>query len=116
MKLKPFDLKEALAGKPVVARNGTPIVFIAHDPDAAADSQVLARAEGAPFAQRYYADGVFTRSGPTSEDLFIMPRKREAWVNIYPGGGTDGWQLTEETANAVSTSNRIACVRGEWLE
>ena len=90
--MKPFDLKRALAGDPVVTRDGRKIEFVAHDPKAGAGFRILARREGESCASSFYTDGKHTDGIELPYDLFMAPTKREAWVNVYPMGSTDGWQ------------------------
>lgn len=84
--MKPFNLQEALAGKPVVTRDGRKISRVVHFPEASPGWRVVVLA----------GTGVFgtTESGSycvdvesNSHDLFMASEKKEGWVNVYPAAG-----------------------------
>ena len=114
--MKPFKLKDALRGEPVVNRAGHKIAFIAHDPDASAAFRVLARAAGADCVMTFQEDG---RCGLLAEayDLFMAPKKRMVWVNLYPDSfkreagdpnwGDALWHDTQEQADTHAAPYRI---------
>jgi hypothetical protein len=116
--MRPFDLKAALAGAPVVMRNGVKIEWLAHDPKAPADRRIVARGKESSHHGTWYEDGSFVGGiAQSSSDLFMATTKREGWVNVYPGGGTSWIHPTKEMADALSgSSNRVDCVRIEWEE
>jgi hypothetical protein len=45
---------------------------------------------------------------------WVEPRKGEFWVNVYEKAVWD--YETKEKADALSSCNRLACVRVEWSE
>jgi len=82
--MKPFDLKAALNGAPVVTRDGEPVPWLRHDPDANPRYRVLARIEGQSAARHYSENGRFYRDGTESFlDLFMAPTKRTVWGALY---------------------------------
>ena len=108
--MKPFDLTKALAGDPVVTRDGRPVTEIHLFKTAARANVIGAVVNGAicTFREcgRYYSDS------ESCFDLFMAPKKRTVWVNLYPcaRSATEliaaAW-ITEELANAAATGDRI---------
>ena len=79
--MKPFDLQKALAGEPVVTRDGRKVQRVAHLPEIKYPWSVVAVIEGEMYTYnetgRCYADTI------ASADLFMAPTKRTVWVNLY---------------------------------
>ena len=98
--MKPFNLQEALAGKPVVDRTGEPVTDFHYF--------------------KFYADG-----DVASNDLFMASEKKEGWINVYPHPNGEikdrhmgAVHKTKEKADLYQLSDpkRVACVRIEWEE
>ena len=84
--MKPFHLQDAMSGAPVVTRDGTSARFIAHVPEAHKNSQVLFLVRDTVFA--FATDGRYHGMVEKSPlDLFMAPKKRVVWVNIYNYAG-----------------------------
>lgn len=79
--MKPFDLEAAKRGEPIQTRDGTPVKFIAHVPEADQGQQVVILIGG----EIVCFDGNGSHSGmfETELDLFMAHRKRTVWVNLY---------------------------------
>ena len=108
--MKPFDLKQALSGKPVVTRDGRKVLEIYHFKTAAQPFTVRAVIDGPekPIIQQYTEDGITSAVFVSSSlDLFMAPEKREWWVGlirrkngiIYPFLDTSEGSVIDE-ANA----------------
>lgn len=88
-KLKPFNLSDALAGKPVVTRDGRPVKIAGYNPDFNGNS--LAAWMGAPADKEmnhatvhaWNKDGIYDVGIDHDFDLFMAPTTRTVWVNIY---------------------------------
>jgi hypothetical protein len=83
--MKPFDLQKALAGEPVVTRDGRPVTDL-HRFDAYTGRQknwgvVSGKLLGWDDSGNYGFDGVKLES-----DLFMATKKRTVYVNFYPNG------------------------------
>jgi hypothetical protein len=78
--MKPFNLQEALAGKPVVTRNGRPVKIAGYNPDAKPQWKLAAWVDGNLDA--WYTDGTQTCNGNrlTDSDLFMAPTERKEWI------------------------------------
>jgi len=120
-KMKPFDLEAALAGAPVVTRDGIPVTDL-HCFDGADEAyKVCALVEGRVVP--VHADGRYLSCGESSFDLFMAPVKRGGWVNIYQWCGKPYCDFvvhaTEEEARAsgwTSGNTATTAVRLEWEE
>lgn len=94
--MKPFDLEAAKRGDPIVCRDGTPVKFIAHVPEAHKDARVLYL-----FNEWVYvANESGTFQNQAERSLFMAPKKRTVWVNLFPSGNDCHYE-TEEDANRM---------------
>lgn len=113
--MKPFNLKEALAGKPVVTREGQKLASIFYDPGAGPEIRLIGRREGQTSYDYWSEGGTYTNT-PTPLDLFMAPSKKEAWVNVYKDKEIVCRHDTKEEADHLAQATRIACCRIEWEE
>lgn len=81
-KLKPFDLTAALAGAPVVTRDGRKVLQIAHFPSVKY-YQLFVLAEAEFSVNALTENGEIREGHQHSLDLFMAPVKRTVWVNMY---------------------------------
>ena len=82
MNLKPFNLEEALAGKPVVTRGGRKVTEIYHFKTANQDQfPITAIIDKEKFG--YDLSGHFMGSGETEYDLFMAPETLQVFINVY---------------------------------
>jgi hypothetical protein len=96
--MKPFDLEAAKRGEPIQTSDGRPAKFIAHVPDAHKDSRLVIQIGGSVYL--YHEEGKLTDFGSGKHcDLFMTPRKRTVWVNLYEDG-IARWHYTETTADS----------------
>ena len=103
--MKPFDLKAAKEGAPIVTRDGTPAKYIAHVPEARRSSQVLCLVRDTVFA--YAPNGDYdSLRGESMLDLYMASTKRTVWVNLY-SNGTSFFYNNPVSADAASSSFRI---------
>lgn len=105
--MKPFDLEAAKRGEPIVTRGVEAAKFIAHVPDAEIGFRVVVMLDG--VIECYCDDGSYRPSWKSTYDLFMAPRKRTVWVNVYPPGTNcfGGAYETEAIANNYAGRNRI---------
>ena len=121
--MKPFNLSQALAGRPVVIRDGRKVTWIAHDPGAHADARIIARIEGNPYHSVWNEQGRFARGCNLAMQLFMAPIKRHGWVNVLYNGANTYCNCviydTKELAEGVTYSNgleKLATIPIEWEE
>lgn len=79
--MKPFNLEEALAGKPVVTGDGIPVTQITKF-----DIESKWPIHGV-YNGRLYSFAIDGKTGQpwlsSKHDLFMAPEIKEAWVNVY---------------------------------
>ena len=115
--MKPFDLKKALAGEPVVARDGKKIEFLAHDPKAGEGFRILARRDGESCAYFFYTNGKHTNGVEMPCDLFMAPTKREGWVLVYDDLSTSRvYKSKSEAEERLILGYKAKACRIEWEE
>lgn len=79
--MKPFNLQEALAGKPVVTRDGRKVTEIYHFKTGTSVYSVHACIDGC--IREYTQRGTYYETGNGSDfDLFMEEPVVEGWVNI----------------------------------
>lgn len=114
--MKPFDLKKALAGEPVVTRDGRKVDFIFHDPGAP-DKKMRVYARYGGDCNMYREDGIYNENREMPWDLFMAPSKQERWMIVNDDGFTSRAFKTKEEAEKLLpkfTGSRVC--RVEWEE
>lgn len=83
--MKPFNLEEAKAGKPIEFRKGTPARFIAYIPEADEDLRVVIFVPDLGHCLSYNKDGLIrpTNNGFQEYDLFMFSDRKKGWLNLY---------------------------------
>ena len=80
---KPFDLEQALAGKPVVDRAGRPVTQITRF-EGVNNGLCVVGVDGVGDLNHYHHDGLFLWSKKEGIlDLFMAPVEKTVWVNHY---------------------------------
>jgi hypothetical protein len=117
--MKPFNLQEALAGKPVVARDGRDVLQLEYFSGVIGFNPVVALLAGDYDVKLYTKGGKYDDS-ESKHDLFMRSTKKQAFINIYPQGGVEGSLsrgLVYESkveADAQASSKRLAVAVAEW--
>lgn len=115
--MKPFNLEKALAGDPVVTRDGrkvTEIVLLNTANDFCSVVCVIDK-----YAYAFRQDGSFIENREHKHDLFMAPKivKKSGWINIYPNGECGHRVSTLRVdADKIADGYRVACVYVEWEE
>lgn len=119
--MRPFNLERALAGDPVVTRDGDSVGHIMLVPDIYNLScPVLFVTEYGSWNVR--KDGRLYSNKESSLDLFMGPVKKEGWVNLYSSfkGGVYTGRIygTKEEAikNKCNSTSSLATTKLEWEE
>ena len=102
-KLKPFDLEKALKGEKVVTRDGRIADRFHKFDELDSDSESIYAVVGG-VVQSFWGSGAYNVSGDSSFDLFMAPKERVVWANIYSGGSWIGHK-TEADADARQDLN-----------
>ena len=88
--LKPFDLQAALAGKPVVTRDGQPVKIAGYNEDAQSNHHIVGWVDGHLCAWDSSGKVSSNNKKEDEDDLFMAPEKREVWVCLYRLGDSFG--------------------------
>ena len=90
LKLKPFSLEAAKAGKPVCTRDGRKARIICFDAKGMHQPIIalITQDNGIEYIETYYSDGRFNddSNSQSDYDLMMLPEKKEGWINIYRAG------------------------------
>lgn len=114
--LKPFNLEEAKAGKPVCTRDGRKARIICFD---AKDTQpIIGLYEkdidgiAREYLCSYHMDGRMYDDQDCGYDLMMLPEKKEGWVNVYKDTVYD----TKDEALIVRSESRgyIDTIKVSW--
>ena len=88
LNLKPFDIQKAREGKPVCTRDGRKARIICFD--ANDERSIIAllefKCDNGCYVEKietYYKDGKVHKESEWSNDLMMLPEKKEGWVNVY---------------------------------
>lgn len=116
--MKPFDLERALAGDPIVTRDGKEALDFAYFPNIKneAEEKIRVVIDGGIFS--YFTNGKYYSYKESSSDLFMAGTKKEGWINIYSNISYYGIWKTKEEAENISNSdfNYITTIKIEWEE
>lgn len=120
--MKPFNLEEAKAGKPVATRDGRIVRIVCWDrKDEFYPILALVGEREEPLY--FTTEGRFYDLEKSRLDLVMAPEKYEGWINIYKytidanrrGGGI--YPTKEEAINkGKADSNYITTIKIEWEE
>jgi hypothetical protein len=83
--MKAFDLDAAKRGEPIVTRDGRKAVYVGCT-DAPINYPLACLVEGANGVSSFTAGGAYTQASQSKADLFMAPKKRTLYVNVYPNG------------------------------
>lgn len=120
--MKPFNLKKALAGAPVVTRDGREVTQLVHFIDAPHSTYTI-HGVVSNTIEEWTDEGVFCTYDDDCElDLFMASKK--VWVNLYAGPSPSdmdsevyGYKYPSKSdADKGAGNSRIACVEIEISE
>ena len=120
--MKPFNLEEAKAGKPVVTRDGRPVRILAFDKKGEYCIVTLINYCRSDDVVVYREDGKASANFDSEYDLFMKSEKKEGWINLYrdnrgvvfPGVVTSTEDYSKSQISPVT--DYIATVKVEWEE
>jgi hypothetical protein len=113
--MKPFNLKEAKAGAPVITEDGNQARIICFDRQCKYPIIALVTIE--PGKENIYSFDIHGNGHASyGFGLRMKPVKKEGWVNIYPHGSIEGIFSYESYAISSAKSNLVATIRIEWEE
>ena len=87
LNLKPFDIQKAREGKPVCTRDGRKARIICFD-RRGDKFPIVALLDGcneehSEVAETFTNEGLYEIGEKSSNDLMMLPEKKEGWVNVY---------------------------------
>ena len=123
--LKPFNIDEARAGKPVCTRDGRKARIICFDRTGKFPIVALVEAKDRDDIYSYLNCGKDNESVEKEYDLMMLPEKKEGWVNVYHGlngiservcGDIVSKTKEEAIQYAQNEDSYITTVKIEWEE
>ena len=125
--MKPFDIEQAKAGKPVQTRDGRDVRIICFDAklkDTSKDTSIVCLItcleDGMEYLFSYFRDdGKWHSSQESTHDLFMKSEKKEGWVAVLKDGKLSfNIYATKEEAELifVKDSDFVAVAKIEWEE
>lgn len=112
--MKPFNLEQALAGKPVVTRDGRPVtqlhLFKVDNP-----FPLCGLTENNRIHQ-WSENGKQFLEGDNAGDLFMASEKKSGWINIYPMCCSPSFYSSKKEAIAKSNNSLVKTIYIEWEE
>lgn len=105
--MKPFNLEEAIAGKPVITRNGSKVQELVFFNYKELSEPILAKIAGRSVVLHFYRDGSYFKDDEHENDLFMADPER--WINIYWDENTkksrDGGSMYDTEEEAKKNAN-----------
>lgn len=117
--MKPFNLEEAKAGKPVITRCRYKVRLVCFDRKGTCPLAGLidVSEESEELYETFRLDGRFLHDGNDHRyDLFMAPIKKEGWINIYPNRCSSSMYNTEKEALEARGYYCVATIKIEWEE
>ena len=119
LNLKMFDLEAAKAGKPVRTRDGRKARIICFDrKDNTPIVALIECVNHAEILQCVHNDGKCFHYDTSNNDLMMLPRKKEGWVNVYKGGllDTKSYNTRKEAFDKACPRDYVDTVKISWHE
>jgi len=104
--MKEFNLESALAGEPVIARNGKKVTELHLFKNAKLIQPLYGTIEGDEDVLCWTTNGIYTSIKETSWDLFMAEQKKSVWVNVYESeeGSDDEFKVYTSRLHATKES------------
>lgn len=107
--LKPFDLQQALAGKPVQTRDGRKVsnLIVYEGPTGA--EYLIGVPDGNNAPMIWYVNGT-VHTGEHRADLFMSPEPVTVYVNVTGSFISQPYETIEEAKYAAGTARSICAI------
>jgi hypothetical protein len=123
--MKPFDLEAAKRGEPICQRDGRPVLFLMHAPNAKEGQRVIILNECTVEFRR--TDGDCCNLCSVDGDLMMAPTKHEGWIVVmgeeanpsdadWVRGTSHLYASKQEAMNSHQGKHAVAVVKVEWEE
>jgi hypothetical protein len=83
-KMKKFNLQKALAGEPVITRDGRPVKIAGYNPDADDTSKLAGWVNS--NVNSWHSNGKYWNDMNADNDLFMAPTERKQFVLVVKSG------------------------------
>jgi hypothetical protein len=80
--MKPFNLQEAIAGKPIQTRDGRVLKFVAHVPEAGEMYKVVIMLGGG-YIGCWREDGKYLKDEEGDGDIVMVPVVKTYYLNVF---------------------------------
>jgi hypothetical protein len=112
--MKPFNLEDALAGKPVCTRDGRPVKIAGYNPDALEHASLLGWAANGSCS--WFPDGNLLYGRKDALDLFMVSEKHKVTRFMHSHRpGEFGYETAEECEEyRYGPNDKIVEVTLEW--
>lgn len=119
--MKPFNLEEAKAGKPVCTSDGKDVTIIKYDLRGKYPLLAIIHSPDEDGVNVCASDGRYWDDMRCPKDLFMKSEKKTGWINIYHTNPYDlyrGIFHTKETAikSIAIDSGYVTTIQIEWEE
>lgn len=93
--MKPFDLQKAMAGEPVVTRDGREVLDLHYFKEAGDDGQCIAyHAKDSPLRATYISGNCFKNGDHSDGDLFMAPKTEKLTIYVSKHKNAEGLYQT----------------------
>lgn len=104
--MKPFDLEKALAGEPVVTRDGREVTQVTKFD--LIDDVYMIHAVIYGDLESFTLNGEYSKGKESELDLFMAPKKLSGFINVYADSANI--YKTKDEADEKSAYDRTACI------
>ena len=116
-----FSFELAKAGKPVCTRDGRKARIVCFDKnDSKSIVALIQPQKGSDIevVMDYYNDGKVYERDESTNDLMMLPEKKEGWVNVYRDGllGARVYKTRKEAYDIASPCDYVDTVKISWEE
>lgn len=103
--MKPFNLERALAGDPVVTRDGRKVLQVVHFPQMRLEKRVMALIEGNGIPGGYNENGRLFKEDTSDADMFMVATTKKYYVAVEKI--TTGNQDIKCCSHAYVSKNKV---------
>ncbi len=115
--MKPFNLEEAKAGKPVCTRHGYKARILCFDMKSDYPIVAIVDVGGQELLIDCTLEGIYSIvDAPSDYDLFMAPEKRKGWINVYKSSSYKNGVITDAHIYENSVlAKKNACLDNNYI-
>lgn len=117
--MKPFNLEEAIAGKPICTRKGLPTRILDTNLKGSRCPIVVAvLSDDREYVRCYAKDGKLFSTLETEDDLVMAPKEHVGWINIYENNRSSRniYKTKADAYNVRTVDGYIDPIKITWKE